>query len=534
MVSNEVSYPLRDSRIEELSERVERKSKQAFFEELNEIKSNILEAYEIHNDLKSKNQDWLLSRDFYESLCKALSIFADVTDWLHDVLLLSEARNKERKVKFEKAWIIAAKQIIDDLKELTFVYTTYDDSLGMGNGDLSISNLFLNLYSSSRDDRYDERPYFPENFRNAAEILCKNREFDLAYRYALMAAIDAIWDQYRYEKDDVVLALMTIPYKLEEQGMHDDSANYIAKTLEWLYKFYSEWEDQYDAPVYIHYLHYELISLWNKITNKAKKNVTQFWDRVIKIVIEEELVFNDFFLSDLVTVLVEFDRYKDAFEIVETGLTYTVTHAKNILDMKRLKLDDVLQNMLNLAKLGFSLKDRNVESLKKNVDIIKSYALENKVSELARYMGYTEYGDRVWRFKDPRLHEFMENKKTNTVEIDTHQWKIEYSSGKERKILFLAECKYTNKSATKKDVEFFLYKAKDLLKQLKADAKRYPEKLVPKIGEIWFVSIAGFDELPSKQIPRVDGSEVKLIDGYELNNRLKKKNLKKVPILLST
>lgn len=55
--------------------------------------------------------------------------------------------------------------------------------------------------------------------------------------------------------------------------------------------------------------------------------------------------------------------------------------------------------------------------------------------------------------------------------------------------------------------------------------------MTPKIGELWFVSVNGFDKRVLRQIFRVDGNKMTLIDGNRLNDMLKKNNLQGVPVI---
>lgn len=463
MVSSKQPLPS-DYYPQELSERVKSKSKQAFLKEVNELKSHILKAYEVHDDLARKSEtDWVKHRQLYEELCKALLIFVGVTDWLYDLLLLSEAENREMDLKLEKTWIAVARGFIKSLQELTPIYTTYEDSLGWM-GDTDISHLFLEAYG--RHER-ETKPHLSfmhasDSLGRAAKILFRKSEFRLASRYALMSAIEAIWNST--DKDDVLVALDIIPSEFTKQGMNDESVGYQVKILEWLYACYSEWEEQRGADWYIRDLQSDLIGRWGKLTDKAKRVVIEFWKNALH---REPYFFDqDFVLSTVIDELASSDRYREAFEVVERRITLLATHPPPSIVLSS---DKLLQELRDLAKLGFNLKDRDIESLKETLDEFKSRYLENKVSELADRMGFKEHGELIWKFKDPILHKFIKNKKTNTVEIDVHQSKTEYSSGKERRILFMAECKYTAKPVTMRDVNFFSYKAKDLFMRLKTE-----------------------------------------------------------------
>ncbi|MFB0514873.1 MAG: hypothetical protein ACETVQ_04770, partial [Candidatus Bathyarchaeia archaeon] len=272
MVSTKQPFPS-DDYTQELSERVKRKSKQAFLKEVNELKSHILKAYEVHDNLVRKSEtDWGKHRQLYEELCKALLIFVGVTDWLYDLLLLNEAENREMDLRLEKTWIAVARQFIKSLQELTPIYTTYEDSLGWM-GDTDVSHLFLEAYG--RHER-ETKPHLSfmhasDSLGRAAKILFRKGEFELASRYALMSAIEAIWNST--DKDDVLVALDIIPSEFTKQGMNEESVNYQVKMLEWLYACYSEWKEQWGADWYIRDLQSDLIGQWGELTDKAKRLV---------------------------------------------------------------------------------------------------------------------------------------------------------------------------------------------------------------------------------------------------------------------
>ena len=508
-----------DNSVKEFSERVE-KDLQAYFDELNKIQSSILRVYEL-NSSKAGNSN---TRVLYENACGALSKFADLTDWLYEKL---SQGSLEKEVKFEEKWIVTAKRVVDMLKDNTLAYTTYEDSLGMPS-DESVSNLFLN-FKGSKDV---EKPYFPDAFCEASDILFKNGEFEYAKRYSLIAAIEALWDMYRYEKDDVFGALMQIPYSLEDEGKNDEAVEYIIKMLNWLYAFYKEWRLQEAADTFILILSYELINRWKTISHTMKKKVARFWEKTVRIVVEVFkgwLVFDDYMILDLIDILVKSNMYKKAFRIVEARIDTLVSYGINNKDFTRLKSDKLLQNVKYLAKLGFNLKDRKIQSLNENLRLLRSIYLEDKVSKLAKCMGYSQEGYRVWKFKDPTLKQFMKNTDTTTVEIDVHRSKIEHVKGKERKILFIAECKYRNKPATLKDVKFLLHKAKDLLNREKDSVKHLPGKLTPKIGELWFVSAGGFRKTVLLDVFRIGDCILRPLKIDELNRLLKQNSLPLIP-----
>jgi hypothetical protein len=496
------------------------KSEPSFLEELNDIRSMLSQACRIGHGLRE--EAWSKKhQQLYNILEEALSTFVDVTDWLHEALALCEEGHKKVDVELRKSWIVVAKQLIDILTELTFAYTTYENALGMGDGDLSISNLFLNA---------DVKPYFsPEHisdsFGCAAEISVKSGEFQLAERYALVATIQAIWNSTDWE--DARAGLAIIPREFERQKKFDESVKYTVRMLRWLYSFYSNWKEQYGADIYIIDLQSDLVFQWDKITDNAKRHVIEFWKDVINI---RPCFYNQgFVLSTVIDALVGLDKYDEAFKLVEDRIALLARHSWARCDCIPSELP---RNIGDLAKLGFHLKDRNIEPLLEVLDIFKSKFVEDKVSELADRMGYIEKEKKVWVFKNPVISKFMKDLRTTTVEVDVHQRLTEKRRGKERKVLFLAECKYTNKPATKKDIEFFTCKAKDLLEQ-EEEHKKFPDLLPPKLGELWFVSIHGFRKNVHELADtlKVDGCQVRLIGGKELNDKLEDCNLQKIPIV---
>jgi len=507
-----------DNSVKEVSERVE-KSLHAYFDELKKIQSSISRVYEL-NASKAGNSN---TRVLYENACGAISKFADLTDWLYEKL---SQGSLEKEVEFKEKWLVTAKRVVDMLEDNTLAYTSYEDSLGMPS-DESVSNLFLNL----KGGKDVEKPCFPTAFCEASDILFKNGEFDYAQRYALIAAIEALWDMYTYEKADVFEALMQIPCSLEDKGKCDEAVEYIIKMLDWLYAFYEEWKLQEAADIFIVMLSYELISRWEKINYKMKEKVAKFWEKVVKSVVEVfkgYLVFDDYMILDLIEHLVKSNMYETAFGMVEARIDALVSYGMDKQEFTKLKSDKLLQSLKHLAKLGFNLKDRKIQSLNENLRFLRSIYLEDKVSKLARCMDYSQEGYREWKFKDPTLKQFMKND-TATVEIDVHRGRIEHVKGKERKILFIAECKYRNKPASLKDVKFFLHKAKDLLNREKDSVKHLPGKLTPRIGELWFVSASGFRKTVLSKVFRIGDCVLKPLKMTELNEMLKQNNLPLIP-----
>jgi len=236
------------------------------------------------------------------------------------------------------------------------------------------------------------------------------------------------------------------------------------------------------------------------------------------------LAFDDYMILDIIEHLTKCNMYETASGIVEARIDALVSYCMNKPDFTRLKSDKLLQSLKHLAKIGFNLKDRKIQSLNENIRFLKSIYLEDRVSKLAKCIGYSEEGYRVWRFKDPKLKQFMKND-TATVGIDVHRGKIEYAKGKERKILFIAECRYRNKPASLKDVKFFLQKAKDLLNIEKDSLKHQPGKLTPRIGELWFVSVSGFQKTVLSKVFRIGDCVLKPLKIAELNGMLKQNNL---------
>ena len=497
-----------------------KKDLQIFLDELNKIQSSISRVYELNASKARSSNRYTL----YKNACGAISKFADLTDQLHEKL---SQESLEKEVELEKRWIVTAKQVVDMLKNNTLAYTTYEDSLGMPS-DESVSNLFLN-FKGSKDVK---KPYFPTAFCRASDILFKNGEFEYAERYSLIAAVEALWDMYHYEKDDVYEALMQIPWSLEGQGKNDEATEYIIKMLNWLYEFYIEWGLQEAADTFILMLSQELINRWETINHRMKEKVAKFWEESIRIVVEVFkgwLVFDDYMISNLVDILVKSSMHERAFRIVDARIEALVSHAVNYKDFTTLKSNQLLQSLKYLARAGFDLKDRKIQSLNENLRSLRSIYLEDRVSKLAGYMGYSQEGYRVWKFKDQTLKQFMKNNHTTTIEIDIHRSKSEHVRGKERKILFIAECKYRNKLATLKDVRFFFYKAKDLLNREKDSVKHLPSKMLPKIGELWFVSANGFRKNVFSKVFRIGDCVLKPMEIAELNKMLKKNNLQLIP-----
>lgn len=176
------------------------------------------------------------------------------------------------------------------------------------------------------------------------------------------------------------------------------------------------------------------------------------------------------------------------------------------------------------------MKDRNIEALKDDFDKIKSEYLEHKVSELACCMGYSEKGERVWKFRNPLLYKFIKDKKTNSVEIDVHQYQTEHVSGKERRVFLAAECKYRERTARVRDLKFFQQKIVDLYEQMKEQDERFPRKAVPRVGNLWFVSVKGFSKKALARSFKVSGCSMEPIDRVKLNRLLKENNIREIAI----
>lgn len=304
--------------IKQLKKRIKRKSKHAFQTNVDEIRSDISDAYKIGKRFVGKSAmeiDTASYKKVCQRICRALAVFSDITDWLHDIISLDAKLNSKRNIRLEESWIDIARAILKALEELTYAYTTYSDSLGM-TGDYSISNLFLNV-----EEYKEEKPYFPDNLTQAAEILFENGELELATRYSLISAIEAIWDQYRYEKDDAFTALMTIPWLFEEQKRYDESVDYIVKTLEWLYEFHVNWEGQEYEELYIHYLQCELRERLDNITEETRQKATESFQRIVETIEKKNLEIDDMLLLSAIEILERLGRLNDAFRIVRAILT---------------------------------------------------------------------------------------------------------------------------------------------------------------------------------------------------------------------
>lgn len=174
-----------------------------FNHNIEKIKTNISTAYEI---VSNSNERWPPNQEYYLVMYQVITDFSNVTEWL-DKKLSYEPEKAGSDKNIVDSWIHLAKLVIDILQKTSSVSTTFEDSLGMGNGDSGFSNIALNL----EDLNYDERPYFQDSLLRAAEILIDNGEFELASRYALMSAIETIWSGGRYDHEDVTIALEVIP-----------------------------------------------------------------------------------------------------------------------------------------------------------------------------------------------------------------------------------------------------------------------------------------------------------------------------------
>ena len=514
--------------VEELKKRVMRKSTHVFLAELDKIGSNISDAYKIGERFVGRSKtdvDVLTYQEICERICEALSIFADVTDWLSDVISIDRKSHIRGKIKLETGWISVARAIMKALGELTYAYTTYNDSMGM-EGDCSISNLFLNV----RRHEGERRPYFPDSLTRAAEILFKNGELELAKQYALLSSIEAIWDQYRYEKDDVFEALMTIPWQFEDQKRYDESVDYIIRLLDWLYEFYSRWRGQEYEELYIQQLQYELRDRLGSVTEETLQKVIGFFQRIIATISKTNWEVDEFVLLSATDVLKKLDRVDDASKLVRTALDLAIENSKETASLDRPRLEGILRRIRNLVDLALDLKEQNFEALKNDFDRLKSEHLEHSVSQLACYLGYGEKGERVWKFKNPILHEFMKSKNNDSVEIDVHQYRTEHVSGKERRVIFAAECRFRERRAKARDVEFFRQKMADLYEQLKGQDESFPEKTTPRLDTLWFVSVNGFDKKVLARPFKVRDCKIELVDRIKLNRLLKDNNLREIAI----
>jgi len=499
---------------------------------IDNIKLNISIAYEIVSKYEKKG-DWLFDQEYYRVMNVVITDFAKVTDWLDDEIAKEsteeQIKNGSRN-QLIQCWIQVAKHLIEILEKTSSVSTTFEDSFGMGNGDCGVSCIVLNL----KDVDYDQRPYFQDILYSAAQILLDNGEFDLASRYALMAAIESIWSRGRSDKEEVSIALDVIPSYLWKKREYIKYVDYIIKIFDWLYAFNNEWGEQFDAFIYLQYFHYDLLNYYNDLDEESKVKVIDYWKKSIKIIVtyyKGGLLFDNFLISDLVDEMVKDNKFDEAFQIIMIRIDALILNSKEILWVKQDKLEDFLKSIRNLMQTGFELKDKNTDRIKNVLNNMKSGGLENSVFKLANNLGYINSEENEWVYKDKKILEFIKDKNTKTIEIDTNQSKIEYKSGKERKIIFFAECKYKEKPATIRDIEFFYNKAKDFLDHQKDRAKLYPKKLLPRYGELWFVSIKGFTD-DSKLIKRRIGKcTIKLVDGAELNEQLKMNNIRTIPII---
>jgi hypothetical protein len=487
---------------------------------LQEITSRITEAYGYSSDTKDYDSTWP-PLQVYKSLCCALHSFAMTTNLLYDRLEIGGKNTNVKDTLEVQEWSQVAKRLVNALRDLTRTETTYEESFGTMDECCTVDIVFTN----AKDDKCKSCNSWSSTllvgFVHAAEILFRKGESELGERYALMRAISYVWSWE--EREDKIIAIDLIPSLYLKYGKAGESVIYHSlRMLKWLYAYYlnfPSYAEQWGLDEIIQEFQSDLLSGLDEITVEERQLIMEFWKTVINN--RPELYNYDFVLSQVVDYLCGLGRQKEGFELVEKGIEFLSSCSEQ----------EKLIQLAKLAKLGFCLKDRNIENMTENIDVLKSSIVDNKTSELAKSLGYDEEGERVWDYKSPIVGNFMGDKATKSVEIDVHQMKTEHQSGKERKLLFLAECKYRKKPAATNEVEFFMHKVKDLLEQKQTECEKYPKKLAPKLGEFWFVSISGFSQEALTKAFDVEGCRMRLIDGKEFNDMLAEHNIHpKIPI----
>lgn len=495
--------------------RLDKKSANRFLSQLECFNLLITQAYQINKEVyKESEVDWKLHKQVNRIIGNALVIFADTTEWLAD-----KQKSKRKKPKIldaERLWVDASKTLLGALSDLTSMYTNYKESLGMVNGNMDIPSVFREIDFEEFCGHFCQ-PYgidFSSIFCQAAEILFNNGRLTLARRFALISAMEDIWNgEWRDSQD----ALTLIYLKFYHNKQYELAIVELIRTLKWLYLLNKGWQDQLPTSRIIKELQYYFIDDWKLANEATRAQMVDF----LRVAIKKEPYFDDveYVLSIVIDSLVCARQYDNAFKVVLEQITIL---AKEPADEHNFKL------LKKMALLGFSLKDKNIESITKSNDNLKGSYLENKVCELAQMLGYPETGERIWNYKDESLKSFLKDSATKSVEIDVNRHKAEFPNGKEKKVLFLAECKWRNKPIGLKDIAFFRAKIADLIQQTAEDVKKYPTKTAPRLGEVWFVSVSGFVPQVLNQKFVVKGLEIKLMDGKRLNELLTTHNIKTV------
>lgn len=169
---------------------------------------------------------------------------------------------------------------------------------------------------------------------------------------------------------------------------------------------------------------------------------------------------------------------------------------------------------------------------------LKHEAVKSIVSELAKRMLYDEVLDNYRTFrvdgeKYRKIGCFKE--RTNTAEIDIVQRRTDkQSDGKQRHIYFIAEVKTSRFPIDHKSLVCFLEKCYDLISLTEKEQERFPTFLKPKYY-LFFISLAGFTDRAKENAKKMlnlyrrKGVEmIELLNRDELNNLLKKHNLRKI------
>jgi len=491
--------------------RLKNKNVSAFLNDSERFDAILKEAYELDKKAGTwSNRDFSYHQKAHEKIADALVLFVDSTQWLLDKQSSKKMKEESFDAEVYEKWIETCKKLLNALWQVTGTYTNYRNSLGMSNGDENIASIFREARRQvPQNSEYIKDPafiHFSDDFRKAALLLFDNGQIELARRFALISAIEDIWDT---EWRDAIDGLTAIYFRYYWAKNYDRAVPELIKVLRWLYAAYSEWKEQERTDLQIDELQSYLVSDWDIVNEQLRTLILNFWEQTINR--KPELSNDEFIFSRVIDRLVQRREYDKAFKLVEKRIRIISEESGH---------QENFRTLAKMAKLGFSLKDHDLSAVLRSNNELKASYLENRVSELAKCMGFLELGDRLWDYKNPDLSTFMG--KTKTVEVDVNRYKLEYCSGKERKVFFLAECKWRNKPTTVKDLVFFQAKVIDFFQQQRIQNANYPKKLASQMGAIWFVSIGGFAPDVLKRRFDIGNSCVELISRQELNELLER------------
>lgn len=454
-------------------------------------------------------------KSYYAQMASALTRFSEYSQLSLDYHRGRKQSHSKRVSGITQNWEETTREICRGL-----VSGSYSVSIDKGSlsADTSVSNVFLEVEKTN----YDHRPDISRAFLTMAELLL-DVDRQLAAELGFAAFVDAFWGNgWRYEHEDVMDAIYTIPQMLRERGLHNEAVAYILHLLDALLTHLSIFEhDEYEGTTSVTIAFDVLFEDWQK-TDELVRARTLNW-----IVRSDEFVANEFVFSRILKILTAENEFKGASELVSHRFDLAINKLRTTQD-RRIMLA-LTKEIEDEWKLFRELLAKDKSAVLSTLRQFEAFHLEDRVDELAEKIGFDEShsSERNFEFKDPELRKCVKSK---NVEVDVLRSRIDYINGKRKERYFIAECKTSVKKASWKDFECFVRKANDFIAQEKAKSKSYKGVDIPRIEEPWFVSLSGFDfDTKSSNRLKVDSREVVLVDKKMLNAKFKRNSVRLLP-----